>query len=149
MLYSEKILKCIDSLEYIREGPMFFTKREPIIPFTSKWYNFSLQPNILYIGLPCGIVELKKAVWYKETGQWPQSYLHHLDGRTDNCHIDNLSRHNPAWGRAVKANNKDVHVSLIFKEGDWFIRKDSEVLGPYVDMKDAQEAMYRIILEES
>lgn len=100
MVYSEEVLNCITNLDYSREGAMFFTKKEPLIPFTSKWYNFNLQPNVLYIEIPCGVVELEKAIWYKETGQWPQSYLYHLDGRADNCHIDNLSRHNPAWKQA-------------------------------------------------
>lgn len=149
MPYKKEVLECINSLEYSREGVMFFTKKEPIIPFISKWYNFNLQSNILYIKIPCGVVRLKDAVWYKELGHWPSHYLYHKDGNPNNCHISNLTRHNPLWGRVVKANIQDIHIHLFFKEGDWFIRKGNEVLGPYADMKDAQDAMYRITLEGS
>lgn len=92
-------------------------------------------------------VRVSSMVWYMETGQWPQSYLYHLDGNSNNCHYSNLTRHNPAWGRGLKMNSKDVYISLMFKDGEWFVNKGGKLVGPHPDMGAAKATMDKILAE--
>lgn len=92
-------------------------------------------------------VRVSSMVWYKETGQWPLSYIYHKDGNPNNCVFSNLTRHNPAWGRGLKMDSKDVYISLMFKDGEWFVNKGGKLVGPHPDMGAAKATMDKILAE--
>lgn len=92
--------------EYNKDEGAFYWKTSPSIfsgivagqraGTTSRWSRQE-GPKVKALGKQ---VRVSSMVWYMETGQWPQSYLYHLDGNPNNCRASNLTRHNPAWKQA-------------------------------------------------
>lgn len=106
-----------------------------------RWWSRSEGPQIKALGKR---VRVSSMVWYKETGQWPISYIYHKDGNPNNCKFSNLTRHNPAWGGGATLDGENIYVGLVFKDGEWFVKKGREVEGPFPDMGQAMSRMRKI-----
>lgn len=73
-------------------------------------------------------------VWFMETGEWPTAYLYHKDGDKNNNCFSNLTYTNPGWGKGKTLKASDIALTLMNKNGQWYVREGETLHGPYDNM---------------